>query len=357
MATTLIVRDATLAINGAAEKHTDPREHLRSRIAEVASLAPRTAEECMEVLNSAASGEQADPEVLEALIIVGLAHPMLASRMSIAPVNAGRRLAVRLERSGQIDRTLALLEVLLASFPGQDSLERDLAAVMRRQGMVQNLVERYFERAQKLIREGRHQESIKWLQEVLQLDRTRKDAARLIRDLRFRAKSHDRYKAVRWKFVMSALALSLGVSFLALREIRLKEEFGSIPQATEDNLGALRRRLTDVEAFAERHPVWHGGFGVVKERSRLRQIVERLEAKALITKEQQETRDRERLEAAQLARDRGLMKAADGDFPGAIVEFELALENGGENWPHRADIERQIQAIRAHLGAGTGEGR
>lgn len=357
MSTTLIVRDATLAINGAADKRADPREHLRSRIADVATMDPRTAEECMEVLNSAASGEQADPEVLEALIIVGLAHPALATGMSISPVNAGRRLAVRLERGGQIERTLALLEVLLASFPGQDSLERDLGAVMRRQGMVQNLVERYFDRAQKLIREGRHEESIKWLQEVLQLDRSRKDAARLIRDLRFRAKSHDRHKAVRWKFVMGALTLSLGVSFLALREIRVREQFDAMPEATENNLASLRRRLTDLDAFAAQHPVWHGGFAVVKERAKLRVVVERLEEQERNEKEAQEQRDLERLENARLARARGLMKAADGDFPGAITEFEQALQLGGEDWPPRAEVERQIQAIRAHLGAGTVEGR
>ena len=45
------------------------------------------------------------------------------------------------------------------------------------------------------------------------------------------------------------------------------------------------------------------------------------------------------------------------DFAGAIAEFEQALEIGGADWPPRAEIERNIQAMRAHLGAGTVEGR
>jgi tetratricopeptide (TPR) repeat protein len=307
----------------------------------------------MEVLSSAASGEQADPEVLEALIIVGLAHPVLASRMSVVPVNTGRRLAVRLERRGEIDRTLALLEVLLAHFPGQDTLERDLAAVMRRQGMVQNLVERYFERAQRLIREGRHQEAIGWLREVLQLDRSRKDAARLIRDLRFRANSSVRHRSVRWKVVVSALALSVGLSFLALREIRLREKFKSIPQAAGENLGSLRRRLGDLEEFFERYPVWHGAFAVVSERSKLRVAVERLEAQERAAKDAQEARERERVEGAQLARNRGKMKAGSGDIAAALAEFELALQLGGPDWPQRQEVEKDVAAMRAYLRTGT----
>src|ERR1051326_628003 len=132
MTTTLIVRDASLAINGAPEKRGEPREHLRLRIADVAHMEARTAEECVEVLSSVSNGEGADPDVLEALVIVGLAQ------------------------------------------------------LMRRQGMVQDLVNRYFERARKLMREGRNNEAAGWLREVLQLDPSRKDAARLIRDLRFK---------------------------------------------------------------------------------------------------------------------------------------------------------------------------
>src|SRR6185436_5780591 len=70
MTTTLIVRDATLAINGAPEKRREPREHLRLRVAEVAHMEERTAEECVEVLTAVAGGDGAEAEVLEALVIV-----------------------------------------------------------------------------------------------------------------------------------------------------------------------------------------------------------------------------------------------------------------------------------------------
>ncbi len=349
MVTTLIVRDATLAINGAPEKRGEPREHLRTRIAEVSRMEPRTAEECMEVLGSVANGEQADSEVLEALIVVGLAHPAIAARMSIVPVSIGRRLAVRLERTGEIDRTLGVLELLLHHHPGQDQLERDMAAVMRRQGMVQNLVERYFERAERLIREGRHQEAIGWLREVVQLDRSRKDAMRMIRDLRFHAKSHDRQKRVRWRFVMATVVASLGLTYLVLREVRVSDEYRSLPAVAGDSLGALRRRLNDLESFHARYPLWHGAFGVLSERSELRVEVERLEEDLRLAEEAEQARVRERLEGADLARSRGLMKANDGDLAGALADFKLALELGGADWPARQEVEKDVAAMEAHL--------
>src|SRR5262245_45623335 len=98
MSTTLIVRDATLAINGAPEKRDEPRQHLRKRVAEVAHMDPRTAQECVEVLSSVSEGDGADPDVLEALVIIAVAMPKLAERLDMATVDTGRRLAQRLER-------------------------------------------------------------------------------------------------------------------------------------------------------------------------------------------------------------------------------------------------------------------
>ncbi len=349
MATTLIVRDATLAINGAPEKRGEPREHLRGRVTEVASMDPRTAEECVEILSSAANGEHADPEVLEALVIVGLAHPALTRRLGLAPVATGRRLAARLERTGEIDRTLALLELLLHHHPRQESLERDLAAVMRRQGMVKNLVERYFERAQKLVREGRNQEAMGWLREVLALDRSRKDAARLIRDLQFRTRRRARRKLVRWRFVLGALVLSLLGSFLVLREFRVREEFRALPQAVGGNMVSIKRRLSDLEAFRGRHPVWHGVLALLTERSRLRVELDTLEERIRLEREEQERARSEQLEAAELCYRRGLPKVEDGDLTGALADFRQALELGGEEWPLFQRVSRDVADLEASL--------
>ena len=52
MSTTLIVRDAILAVQGAPDGRKDAREHLAERLEEVARMAAPSTEECLEVLLS-----------------------------------------------------------------------------------------------------------------------------------------------------------------------------------------------------------------------------------------------------------------------------------------------------------------
>jgi len=351
MPTTLIVRDATLAINGAPEKRTEPRAHVQARIAEVANLDARTAEECVEVLSSVAGGEGAEPEVLEALVIVALAHPGLAEQLGLDAVVTGRRLATRYERLGEIERALAVLETLLQSVPGQPSLERDLALLMRRQGMVQDLVGRYFERAKKLMREGRNQEASGWLREVLQLDPGRKDAARLIRDLRFKHQNNVQRRGVGLRFVLGALSFSLLLSYGVLREFRLSQEFRTLSQPVGGNLGSLKRRLSDLEQFIRAHPVWHGALAVLSERSELRVQLEVFEEKLRQEREAQERARRESLESADLSRARGMLAVEQGDLQGALDSFRQALEFGGRDWTHFERVSRDVSDLETHLRA------
>jgi tetratricopeptide (TPR) repeat protein len=347
MTTTLIVRDAMLAINGAPEKRGEEREHLHLRIAEVAHMDARTAEECVEVLNSVANGEGADPDVLEALVIVALAHPALARRLKLPTVATSRRLAALLERSAAIDRTLAVFEVLQKHFPGNESLERDLSQLMCRQGMVQDLVMRYFERAKKLMREGRHNEAAGWLREVLQLDPGRKDAARMMRDLRFKRAKGSKRRVGSLRFLFVVALLSLGASYGLLREFRLREEFRAVPQAAAGNVPALKRRLADLEQFIASHPLWHGALSVLNERTALRVQLAVLEAKSEEEREAAERAARERLESADLCRARGLACIQSGDVPGALEAFRQALEYGGSDWPHYERVSRDVSDLEA----------
>lgn len=347
MTTTLIVRDAMLAINGAPEKRSEPREHLHLRVAEVAHMDERTAEECIEVLNSVASGEGADPDVLEALVIVALAHPSLAKRLKLPTVSTGRRLAAILERSAALERTLAVFELLQKHFPGHESLERDLSQLMCRQGMVQDLVNRYFERAKKLVREGRNNEAAGWLREVLQLDPGRKDAARMMRDLRFKHAKRSRRRSGSWRTLFAVAMLALGLSWAVLREFRLGEEFRAVPQAAPGNVPALKRRLADLEQFIASHPLWHGALQVLNERTALRVQLAVLEAKAVEEREAAERAVRERLEAADLCRLRGLSCAQAGDVRGALAAFREALQHGGPDWIHHERVSRDVADLEA----------
>lgn len=348
MTTTLIVRDAMLAVNGAPEKRGAPREHLHLRIAEVAHMDARTAEECIEVLTSVASGEGADPDVLEGLVIVALAHPALAKRLEMPTVATGRRLAAMLERSAAIEHALAVFEVLQRHFPGHESLERDLSQLMCRQGMVQDLVSRYFERALKLIREGRNNEAAGWLREVLQLDPGRKDAARLMRDLRFKRVKRSQRRSGNWRALFAVALLSLGLSWAVLREFRLREEFRGLAQAAPGNVPALKRRLADMEQFIAGHPLWHGALQVLTERTALRVQLAVLEAKSEEEREVSERAARERIEAADLCRARGLAYAQAGDQRRALEAFREALEYGGPEWVQRERVARDVSDLEAN---------
>jgi len=349
MTTTLIVRDAILAVHGSQEKRGEPREHLRLRLSEIGHLDARTAAECAEVLSSVAGGEGADPEALEALLILGLAHPELAESNKVAAMPTGRRLATRLERAGEIDHAMAVLELLLQRFPGHETLERDMAQLMRRQGMVQDLVGRYFERAKKCIAEGRTSEAAGWLREVLQLDPGRKDAARLIRDLRFKKLKQNRKSSGGWKVLVGLLLVASGVSALVMRELRLTEEFHALSPANEGNTPSLQRRLADLESFVERYPVWHGALQVLSERSELRVRLAVLADKVQAEESKLEDARRERLDTAEQYRALGLQLAQSGDLAGAQRAFEEALSNGGDDWEPRQRVERDLEDLRAHL--------
>ncbi|MSR61497.1 MAG: hypothetical protein EXS08_03485 [Planctomycetes bacterium] len=348
MTTTLIVRDALLAIQGAPEKRPEARVHLRERVAEVTKLEHRAATECVEVLSSVAEGDGADPDVLEALVIVALARADVASELELPTVATGRRLAARVA-SADLERAKAILELLTEHFPAQESLERDLAQLERRQGTVQDLTDRYFERAQKLLREGRASEAAGWLREVLQLDPTRKDAARMVRDLRFKKVTGTERKRGGHGYLVVTLVLAGGLSYLGLREFRVREEFRALPSVAAGNSAALHRRLADLEQFVERHPLWHGALGVLAERAELRVQMAVLDEQARAEHEAAERALRERAESAQLCRQRGLLLAQGGDLRGAVVALREALDYGGPDWNERERVARDISDLEASL--------
>jgi len=347
MTTTLIVRDAVFAINGAPEKRGEPHSHLAARIAEVARMEAQAIEDCVEVLSSVAGGEGADPEVLEALVVVGLALPDMAADLKLSTLETGRKLAVRLEREADTARALAVLDVLAQRFQGDESLERERAQLLSRQGTVKDLTERYFERAKHLLREGRKSEAAGWLREVLQLDPTRKDARRMLRDLRY--KGGARRKVRTGGLVPLALIAALGAGgYLEFqRERTLLHAYEALPKAIEGDLSSQRKRLAEVEQFVEAHPVWHGAFRAVAERSELRVQVSVLEEQESQTLQLEERAERERLEAAELLRRKGVMQFQSGDVPGALEAFRQALERGGPEWEQYQTVSRDVADIEA----------
>ena len=229
-----------------------------------------TVEACLDVLRPVAEGKGADPESLLALTTLGVAHPEICRRHGISSIAPGRRYAARQEQAGDPEAAKAVLRFLIDRFPGQKSLERDYAAVLRRQGMVQDLVERYHERAQALLKEGKTHEAIGWLQEILQIDHSRKDVARQIRDVRLKQSRSQRWSLRGLRSVLGLLTLGGCLAWLVAHEQRAAEAFNALPKVQSGDIPSLRRRLAALDEFVAANPWWYGALSVVTERTEIR---------------------------------------------------------------------------------------
>ncbi|MEM7308043.1 MAG: hypothetical protein AAF682_15295 [Planctomycetota bacterium] len=348
MTTSLIVRDALHLIQGEPQGPQDPEAHLRERIEAVQELASDQVSECIRVLAPSA-GEDAEPEVTESALLLTLAHPKLADGAGMNAAVYGRLLAVRYEREGDSEAACAVLRVVAEYLPGNLAIERALASLMRRQGMVQELVERYLARAQKLLDDGANQEAIPWLREVLQLDRSRKDVARMIRDLRYDEVASQKSKRRRVRTGVTVLLISTGLTLATLREFKVRQEFAELPPAQNGDLTSLRERLASLETFIGTKPVWHGALTALKERSELRVQIDRLNTEEMTRRGHQAQTRRRNDQMAESARLRARKAAENGDFEEALRNFETALDLASEAWAHRDRTLRDVDAIVSYL--------
>lgn len=349
MTSTLIIRDATLAILGPPEPQADPAERLRRRVAEVASFEAPFLADCLDVLSLSARGGSGDPEALEALLIVALASPEQAAEKKLSSIAVARRLAAGLEKQGHSERALSILQLMVEVHPGHKALERDLAGLMRRQGMVQELVDRYIERSQQLLKQGRTAEAIAWMREVLTLDRSRRDVARTIRDLRYQEIDKVNVRRSRRRVTLVTLVGSILVSAGLLRETRLAEEYRTLPEAQDNDPLGTKQRLDAIESFVEAHPVWHGSLRALAERTALRLEVDRREDAYRLVAERREAELARRKEEADLARQRGAVLAQDGHYSAALEELRRSLELATPQWEERERVQRDIDALSAYL--------
>jgi len=338
-----------LAVRGADEHPADLEAHLGRRVAELERLERKSADACLGMLVSSAREGAEAPEALEALVLLGLAHPKAVARLGIALGNYGRRAAALYERQEREDRSRALLNLLAQRLGDNRAVERDLASLLRRSGDLDQLVRRYTARAQERIDAGKPAEALPWLQEVLVADPSRKDVARIIRDLRFEAVERvQRRRRVR-RVALVAASLSMLVSLLFLREQRVGEAFGRLMVPAPTELPTMEHRLAQLEAFAADYPLWHGSLRVVQERTRLRADIEarrsRLEAE----------RERERLAivrrngSADTAAEAARREADLGRWDQALLHFRAALELASEDWQERAWAQRNVEALERLL--------
>ncbi len=282
---------------------------------------------------------------LESVVVLALARPDVVGRLRLPLAQEGRRLAVLLERGGDAQRAQSVLELLLARFPSDRAVERDLSGLMRRNGNLARLVERHLSRADECVRDGRRDEAVRWLREVLMLDPQRRDVARMIRDLNYA----DTERRGAWRKGLKAAGVSLlclsALSGVVWREIDIDERFERIPQAPEGDLNAMQARLSALDEIVDQSPLWMGLFRVSRERSGLREKVERLRAERA---EEQARLQQARGLATTLAESQyslARLAAQQYRFDEMRQHLESALSYAPADWKEREQIERELAAL------------
>lgn len=283
---------------------------------------------------------------LEALLILGLAHPSVLKDNQISLAVEGRRLAVLLERSGELDRARGLLELLSAQLPDERAIDHELAGLLRRSGNTEDLVARYIQRAEECAAEGAISEAIPWLQEVLLIDRGRRDVARMIRDLRYQEADVKTRKRRRTRMLLIMGVIStLSTLFLA-REHRIRADFNEIPAVDMEAFPrSLYSRHEAVGDLLEGNLAWLGMMTANRERRDLQtRIDEHEKERARIVRDQ--LLEEERLKVmAEAARERALLQFGRGEYVQSLANFKRSLTMCTEDWEHRERVAANIAAL------------
>ncbi|MFT4646928.1 MAG: tetratricopeptide (TPR) repeat protein [Glaciecola sp.] len=283
---------------------------------------------------------------LEALVMLGFAHPDVARKHHIALAKEGRRLGVLLEKAGRTERAKEIFELLCEYAPTDRTMEIELAGVMRRSGDTAELIERYMERAQEHMAKGESKEALPWLQEVLALERSRKDVSAMIRDVRH--DQHQRVTASRSnrRFAVVFLLVLGAAAGIGYRERDLHRSYLELPSVDEAIASSITARLGSLQLFQVEHPYWLGKSRVEREIAELTEkgrVIMRLavEAQQALTRELAA----KTFEADDFRR-MGLESSDRGSFSEARGHFELALQAAPEGWPHTDSLTRDVNAIR-----------
>ena len=290
--------------------------------------------------------------VLEALLVLGMAHPQVVRRHRIDLVTEGKRFALLLERSGEAGRARHVLESLIEYMPDERSLNHELAGVMRRNGNVEELIERYLVRADEAVASRNPLEAVPWLQEVLLLDRTRRDVARMIRDLRYSEEERKGKVSKRNAILGVVVLVSMLISAVFVRESDIRAELANLPAENPHDLGLLNARLGGIEAILEDRRVWFGMYGAVAEANRLDGVVAKLKVRLAREAREAARLVEQRADLAEAARERGLMLAKRGDFDAALRDLRHSLELTTDAWEYRERVLADVEAIETHKAGG-----
>lgn len=342
----LLVEDVVNALTGTTGQALDC-EGLRIQMEHAAAeFDRRTADAFGKALLDSLTEDPGNLRQLEALLILGLAHPDVLSRNRISLAVEGRRLAVLLERSGDVERAKSVLEMLANRHPEERTIDHELAGILRRSGDTDELVERYMRRAQAAVSDGKAGEAIPWLQEILLLDRTRRDVARMIRDLRYQDAERTARGRRRNRLLVVLVLLSAGATAVAGRELKIERRYEQILPVVPSDPSTMYARRDALDAMLAEHRIFLRFTQVTDERDALRDSISEHERAKIDQQKRLAAAAQELLDTVEAVRLRGLRQSEMGNFDAALSSFEEALEQAPEGWAHTRQVQADVDALR-----------
>lgn len=343
---TIIVEDVVNALTGPiVEGATEERDLAEQMERAAAEFDKRTASAFGRALLDSLCEDPGNLRQLEALIILGLAHPDVLGQNRISLAVEGRRLAVLLERSGEVGRARGVLELLANRMPDERTIDHELAGMMRRSGNTDELVERYMRRAEEAIKDGKVSEAIPWLQEVLLLDRTRRDVARMIRDLRYQEVDRMDARRRRRKLLLWVASLTALITMVAGREVSIRREMDALPVAQADDHAGLEARRASIQTMVEHHGIWTGVMAAREEVEAIAVMISQIESAREDELKRQVVEHAELTAQAESKRMEGLVLSERGDFEGALGSFSAALDLAPTDWNYRDRVRTDVSAL------------
>lgn len=299
--------------------------------------------------------EPDDLRKLEALVVLGLAHPTVLEAQRISLQAEGRRLAVLLDRAGDVERARCVLDLVSeraqpdAEPLSEDSPEAPVAQPPADPGdpAVNEVIEHCLRSADEAVRRGKNVEAIAWLRQILRIDAGRRDVAMRIRSLATRDETRRRDFGSRWKLAGIAFVLSGAVSAVALRESRIDRELSRLPAAVPGDVASLQARVGALDALLSRERVWLGMIRPLSERARLRGEIAGIGAPWTPRPDEPATAASGPDDAAEAARQHALRQVERGRYTDGIAELRRSLEIASPAWEHRARVQADIAALEA----------
>lgn len=344
-----LVDDVVEALTGPGGEETVDLDLLEQMERAAEEVDRRTASAFAKALVDSLSEDPGDTRRLEALLILGLAHPRILERYQVSLAAEGRRLCVLLENDGELERARSLLELLVSHLPDDRTLQQDLSSMMRRTGDVDELIDRCLQRADEAVRTGRPMDAIPWLQEILLHDQTRRDVARMIRDLRYQEMANRARIKRRNRLALLLVVVSTTLSALFVREHHISGEYEALPPLSSDDTGTLDARLAGIDTLIADNRFWLGMFSVYEERSELQRQKDRIEAKLAEEERTRIQRIGQRQAMAEAARLRGLDFVDQGDYRTALGHLKRSLDLSTSDWGQRERVTADVAAIEKLL--------